>query len=310
VVLPAGASSKGTVVDSGGHPVGGASVVIGAADPMRRVEAMVEEGGAPDAETSADGWFRVGAAAARGHRSRGHGRGLRRATRGRALRGRQRAADRRCLRIVLSPTSRLTGRVVDREQHPLAGVQVACSIERRARDMALHAVGSRESVTTDDDGRFALRDLAEGIVHVLAYAEGYQPGELEVADRAGRDALDLELVLLPGAVSGRVLDSSGAPVAGAQVGVASGRGGPHALSDAEGVYRLDGVAPGKRMLMAYDPRGRRATKEVEVASGETTADLVFGGGASVSGVVVDRDGCRWPRRRSKLSGGRPASATS
>ncbi len=295
VVLLPEAVIEGVVVDAVGNAVGGASIVVAEANPRRRMEALVKAYGSPAAESGADGWFRVGSLQPRAAVDvvvLAQGFAEQQVAGVVPLPAEEVGRAAAPLRVVLHPASRITGRVVDRRREPVAGANVFYGIERRTREMTLHAGGRPGPVSTDEDGRFELRDLAEGIVHVQVHAAGYQPGQLEVPVAPGRDALDLELVLLPGAVvSGHVLDASGAPVASAQVSVEGrGGGGPRALTDAEGVYRLDGVEQGKRILAAYDPRGQRVSKEVEVGSGETSADLVFAGGASVAGLVLDHDG--------------------
>lgn len=293
IVLVGEATVEGVVVDGAGRPIGGAAIAVGEADPTRRVEALVERSETPATESSADGWFRVG-----GLRPReavdlvvtAAGFAEQRVA-GVVPMTAQDGAGAQRLRVTLHPASRITGRVVDQERHPLVGIAVGYSIERRSADLALH-VGGSEAVVTDEDGRFELLELPEGIVHVMAIAEGYRLGELEVPIAPGKDALGLELVLLPGAaVSGRVLDAGGKPVSDAMVGADGGSSGPFAISDAEGVYRLEGVALGKRRLNAYDRRSSRQTsKEVEVGSGDVVVDLVFAGGASVSGIVLDAGG--------------------
>jgi hypothetical protein len=105
---------------------------------------------------------------------------------------------------------------------------------------------------------------AQGSLTLEARGPGRARERVSVARRSfeGTPLVSLgELLLGPGgSVSGRVLDAEGRPVAGALVGLAldgqrlSGAA-PVALTDEEGRFTLEGVAPGRLALMALQQRG-------------------------------------------------------
>jgi acetyl esterase/lipase len=84
----------------------------------------------------------------------------------------------------------------------------------------------------------------------------------------------------PGALTGRIIDQQGQPIAGATAIIAQPDGIPHrALTDSDGVYRIDNVPPGQYVIAAVAPgfaenslRGLLdIPKLVTIRSGETTA---------------------------------------
>jgi hypothetical protein len=126
--------------------------------------------------------------------------------------------------------------------------------------------------------------VAAGAVEIAATAEGYlEPAPIGLEVEAGRRLEGVRFELQPGAVvEGRVADAAGAPVEGARVAV----GRPAALSDAEGIYRLEGVATGIRNLVADHPEFDRLETGLTVEPGVTRADLVLTGGWPVAGRTV------------------------
>jgi carboxypeptidase family protein len=72
-----------------------------------------------------------------------------------------------------------------------------------------------------------------------------------------------------GVVTGRVRDDHGDPVADATIGVA----GLRARSDRDGVFRLDGVPPG-RVRISAEKGALAAAEELDVRAGdESRAEL-------------------------------------
>jgi len=184
-------------------------------------------------------------------------------------------------------TGRLSGRVLDAETgRPLRGAIV-------------HIISSRATnpnerqgrwVTSDAEGRWELRDLNSGRYTVAASKSGYlkvlygqqrpfeQGKTIELGQGQSVDKLD---VVLPrgGAITGRVVDEFGDPVASAFVRAmryryAEGRrqltalaegieslasnGG---LTDDLGRYRLFGLSPGEYLVSAvFAPAGQSASR--------------------------------------------------
>ncbi len=117
--------------------------------------------------------------------------------------------------------------------------------------------------TTGADGWFVLRSLWAGPTYeVIVEARGHNKAETaKLSTKSGEicDAGKLVLVRTAGTLAGRVVDSGGLPIAGAEV---FNRGdGPEAVAsstDAQGRFRLDGLLPGIKYVFARK-RGHRFT---------------------------------------------------
>ncbi len=107
----------------------------------------------------------------------------------------------------------------DTSRTPLAGADVG-AVPRGLRDLVfVEEVLDATHAVTDADGNYVLEHVPPGEVDVLAIAPGHLPAKgpsTWIADRGRADVADFELARGE-LVSGRVVDSSGAPIAGAQV---------------------------------------------------------------------------------------------
>jgi|GEM_PF-1813553 len=237
-------------------------------------------------------------------------------------------------------TPLLTGLVRGADGRPIAGARVAASIQR-AYEAGVPASGEAVSVRyfaqSDSEGAFELGGPFVGALSGLeAAAAGYVPSStapplaswsgLELAEgRAGR----VEIVLYQGGIlEGRVLEiSTGQPLAGADVQVlpmavdARMTRPPQsrALSDAQGRYRVEGIAVGRSVLLvrhashhlpALEAMASRSgngqvfwsedmatpvappsmTIFIEREGQRLTRDLELSPGVGVRGLVVDSQG--------------------
>ncbi len=197
----------------------------------------------------------------------------------------------------------LEARCVDVDGTPLAGVEVIASQAGLASSSESDADGrvridrnvawidwglSIESFVLGRKRRpVELFDEGEMQVRIVARRAGHASAETWVQAILGETVQVGELVLFPaGTVSGRVVDESGIPVAGALVGVnsvhlASGprpgavrTSGPRRIeapTDDSGAFAFDDVAAGTIALDARDATGRRGElRRVAVRAGETT----------------------------------------
>lgn len=223
----------------------------------------------------------------------------------------------------------LVGRVVDRAGAPIAGARVVCRSNTAFR-MQFEADSSFDPFDpasweqmrrrTDANTREAVTER-DGTFRVAAPSSG---GELRLrvlarqylvldrsAPRPAETDVDLgALALESGAVvSGRVLDRSGQPIAGAVVSRASARerggfaafgnfdqalfdadGGESDRSDAEGKFELPHVPPGAFRLRArHDEHPTGELENLEVAAGGMLADLVIAldPGTTIRGKLLD-----------------------
>ncbi len=151
---------------------------------------------------------------------------------------------------VLRPGIAVSGRVLDREGHLIAGASVRLNERARAVD-----------VVTDSAGRFLFKNAAAGASFVTAQAAGRAPEMQPVM--VGPGLPPVELRLGPGnTVRGRVVDSRGQPIAGA-IAAASEWRELQALTwrsetDADGRF-LWNDAPADAVLVSASKPGYSAT---------------------------------------------------
>ncbi len=205
------------------------------------------------------------------------------------------APTRQPISVRLQRASRLRGEVVDSTGRPVGDATVTVTIHMEVTMGSMSRSGG--SARTDADGVFVIEEVDPGKIELIVQAEGYRHTQVSsLVVEPERDLEDIRVVLEPGAtVSGRVTDATGRPVADAMVMLAdSGRlySGiqQSGITGADGRYRLNGIAPGPRSVTARHERYRAATREIEVELGNNVLDLVFEGGATVSGRVVDESG--------------------
>lgn len=220
-------------------------------------------------------------------------------------------------------TSTLRGRVTAADSgRPVrrAVIRVSSSAARESR-----------TVTTDQNGRWELKDLPAGSYNVMASRTGYvslgygqsrtaaPPRAVVVADRETRDNLDIALV--PGGVIvGRIVDEFGEPVSDTMVGAQRLQytggvrrpvpaGSPSSSNDI-GEFRLYGLQPGS-YYVSVSPRSLSSPFDVptdRVGYGQTwyPAAADFGSaqritvraGETVSGVVIALS----PSRTARITG--------
>lgn len=155
------------------------------------------------------------------------------------------------------------------------GMVVAADTGAPLRKADVRLLGStgqdNRQVTTDDDGRFELRELTGGRYTLTAAKNGFislQYGQRRPAERgtpidlAMGQALDKITLALPrgGVIAGRITDEAGEPAIGAQVQVlryAFARGGRRLqpggrgdTTDDQGSFRIYGLSPGDYYVSA------------------------------------------------------------
>jgi uncharacterized GH25 family protein len=142
------------------------------------------------------------------------------------------------IRIVLPPTSRVSGHVSGQDGKPIAGATVALGEIRRGFAMAAFGAHIHQGVT-DDDGGFSFEGVSPGTIYLAAEAPRYQRAELAGLEvKPGRDLPGVDLVLPP-----RRHGRRAGAVAGGQRRSRRGSGGGGALHESlcpsppDGPYR-------------------------------------------------------------------------
>ncbi|MEO0651315.1 MAG: carboxypeptidase-like regulatory domain-containing protein, partial [Planctomycetota bacterium] len=160
----------------------------------------------------------------------------------------------------------LIGRVVDPAGRGIPNAELRFSngadIDGPRAIRLIGAVVSRsKSGTTDDQGHFRIEDPGLDAVAIDIEADGYQPLEIEDYElpKGGGDRYLDNLILAPGVVlEGRVVDTSGKPVAEAELALVDARRGfvfevgeeatPDAVTGPDGAFSIDRLAPGEWSL--------------------------------------------------------------
>ncbi|HEX5719673.1 MAG TPA: carboxypeptidase-like regulatory domain-containing protein, partial [Thermoanaerobaculia bacterium] len=252
IVLQAASAVEGKVVGPDGEPLANVMVFVMPADPMA-IAAMGTSGMSQmmPATSSSNGSFRIE------NVSPGvielHAMTL----------GRQQALlknlevqpgqDLTGLEVVLAPGAVVEGRVLSASGKPVTGAEV-------------NVMGSNQAfgATSDGDGRYRLEGVSPGVHIIEATHKSYLPARRQLAVRAGDNTLDLTFEEGSARISGRVVDQSGAPVAGARVYLRQEEWSPtdpaSSMSGADGAFTLSGVPDGVYQLFA-DKQGFARSRE-------------------------------------------------
>ncbi len=205
------------------------------------------------------------------------------------------------LAIVLLPTGRLKGRVLDVSGSPIEKAQVIARPEHReARASRTPGRWQRPSWdATDVEGRFEIEEVKPGTLRVNVRVEGYRWQERTGVELPAGAELELEFVLEEGAVvEGTVTTTDGEPVVEASISVSEryeelfGGAGTAAggRTGADGRYRVTGAPAGPATIAVFQQNGRQVKQNVELRPGTNLVDLVLERGFEVSGQVVGPGG--------------------
>jgi protocatechuate 3,4-dioxygenase beta subunit len=287
VTLKKGGTIRGIVTDAAGIPAEGATVIVGSLAAETDGSGACEFVGVPPGTQDVEAFWKEDFAARRDtvHVKKGE------------------TVD---VALRLGKAASVAGSVIDeRTRRPLAGVRVSAS---SSGSFFRDAVRSRRA-RTDARGRFRIPGLAPRRYTVRAAKADYlpvaMPGIVAAVSPPGSVAIALQKAA---AVSGRVTDESGAPVAGARVRFARDsnvraliRGGPSAFlgrpgvtTGPDGAFRMRGLAAERNQTLEAAKAGYVTAKlhGVTLKVGETVKDiaLVVKRGLEARGRVVDSAG--------------------
>lgn len=180
-------------------------------------------------------------------------------------------ADVEDLEIILERGLAVTGRVLDDRGRPVSGARVSAMMENDGGEMNMD-IGF-PSTETDGEGRYRLGGLELGRYRISAFSpEGVRAEAITIV-RPGDNLVNLSFGRTT-EVSGRVVDESGEPVAGARVSLAGQPDGRSAPSGADGAFRFAAIPDGTYRLSAGSEGliGPAEPLEVEVR-GRPVGDL-------------------------------------
>ncbi len=246
--------------------------------------------------------------------------------------------------LALRRAASLTGKVVDEKGLAVVGARVSLAQEfnlRMVRRRGLAAAAAAllgGGILTGPDGAFRMRNIApERNLEVEASKTGFatarQPG---ITLKAGDALTGVSLILRKGlAARGRVVDSAGQPVAGAELRLAMREGGgargaqfqmrvmgmdrqkPDAVSGGDGSFVVAGLSPGQYAgVVSREGFARKSVPSLEVkAEGENVwAPIALTPGVALAGQVRDSAGLAIPGAQILVidpgGGGRPLDTSS
>lgn len=293
IALHAGAAVSGVVVEVGGRPVAGASVMPAPAGERAAASSLPEP-----ALTDAAGRFHIPALAPGVYRFRARHRGhIDGVSPPRGVDGP--LAD---VRIELARGASVSGQVVDRRGAPAPWARVVLGAGVR-REQAGEHHGQRG--TADEAGAFRLEGVPPRVFSLLAADDEATSKPVEVdLTRGDRDGLVLRLEE-DGRIAGAVVDEAGRPVAEAVVQavpdffgavISDGQllgGMAQVVSDGDGRFELRGRPEGKYRLVAGRTGSERLNPSevgVKAATGDLAVRLVVSTPGAVRGRVRFADG--------------------
>ncbi len=202
--------------------------------------------------------------------------------------------------VVLQPTAKIAGRVIDERHQPVVAAQIWLQPEGQTivgGDHLSVTAGERR-VESGEDGLFEVSAVKPGLYTIHATAPRFQSLQLAGLEvNAGEAKRDLELTLERGAtLAGSVRRVGGEPVDGALVSAAvagagtADRAEAHTRTDADGRFELLGLGLSEHRVVAEDSRGRRGEHTMELVPGTQMVELILEGGVPVSGRVRDTVG--------------------
>ncbi len=207
-------------------------------------------------------------------------------------------APARDVTITMPRGGRIEGRIIDRAtQQPVTDFSILLPSRNTNAGFVSPIPGNSFAGGQPihaDDGRYALDNIPPGSMQLLVHATGYVAGSRsDITVEDGKTVSGIDIQLDRGAtVSGRVT-AAAAPVAGAQVDVAFQRTPAFANSttDADGFYKLDGLAEGDHTIEFQKAGFIVLHKPVVITAGkDVSLDAELDPGHELRGRVVGHSG--------------------
>ncbi|MGC8851352.1 MAG: carboxypeptidase regulatory-like domain-containing protein [Candidatus Micrarchaeia archaeon] len=172
--------------------------------------------------------------------------------------------------VLQSKLAVLSGSVRDSQGNPIPGANVS-----------IESLG--QTVSTDAQGNYEFTAIQPGEYEATAQADGFLASTQHAVVVAGQYN-SLDFTLYRGAtLSGYVLDSTGMPIAAANVTLSNGES---ALTDANGYYALSAVTPASYEVSVQASGFIPATQQHYLAEGANTANFTLYAYGGVNGSVT------------------------
>lgn len=186
--------------------------------------------------------------------------------------------------IRLTEGASLVVTVQDDDAKPIAGADVKADADHAAK--------------SDDQGKATIEPVHPGWVSVQAAAPGYASGSAFTTIGSSGATGQITITLHKGyAVSGKVVDESGAPIAKAKVDAQTGmwdfggRKDDEVTTDDKGQFTIAALAPGSHTLSAVDGEHAPARSTPITIKDRAVTGIVITmkAGGRIAGKVVDKD---------------------
>ena len=172
----------------------------------------------------------------------------------------------------------ISGKVVDAEHHPLAGVAIDPILGYGGeRMLGVRADATEAWATTKDDGTFSA-ELSRGSIALNFSKKGFVATQQMVDVEPGMPSVDVTLAT-GASIHGVVVNKDGSPAP--EIPVVAGE--HYAMSSADGTFSIDDVEPGDYVLQF----GRTAMQQKSIHIPSDDIRLVLGGTRQISGRVTD-----------------------
>jgi hypothetical protein len=163
---------------------------------------------------------------------------------------------------------------------PKAGAEITVTAEGRRVEGAsvtlFHKTGSyRSDRTSGADGVVLMRGLPDDSYLLVAMHPDYLPSERQPLELRDGDLRKVNAELKPGAkITGQVVDTSGAPIAGVAVAVMP-RGAEPAVSDAQGQFSIAPLRPNFNFVLRVNQKGFDQVDRVTAKAGGEPVRVVL-----------------------------------
>ena len=196
------------------------------------------------------------------------------------------ANDQSGLVLPITPRASVSGRVMDANGKPVAGVYVhAMQLDVR-RSFITPTDGNFPLSKSAADGTFRVQGLALG--HYSVYVDSKRKVDVDLSAAGERTGIVLVSDARDGVIRGKVVDNAGQPVADAWVAAASRSGlARRVRSDVNGQFALNELRTDRYTVFADDPRGEANATKSDVQPGDEVTLVLAAAGTLVVSVAQD-----------------------